>query len=88
MLRRISPMHTRGGATPRQKALMQTLKETQNALQGAYITFDSVSDPELTESCIYEIHALHAKMNYLLRSLKEEEQVAAAAAEGGRRKWI
>lgn len=87
MLRRISPIHQRGTASPSQKALMQSLQETQNALQGAYLTFDAVSDPELTEACIYEICALHARMNYLLRALKEEEQVAAAAAKGGKRTW-
>ena len=72
-----------------QAELRQSLASTRLALSQAYAAFDHVSDPELTESCIYEIRALQSRMNYLLRQLKDEETpLAAAAVKAGRAKWI
>ena len=51
----------------------------QNALNHAYAAFDYASDPELTEACIFEISSLKAKMNYLVRQIKELEVCAATA---------
>ena len=89
MLRRISPIHKQGRTTREQQELMQALQEAQTALQGAYLSFDALTDPELVESCIFEIRALQARINYLLRAMKEREQqdAAAAAGGGGRRRW-
>lgn len=90
MLRRISPIHKQGKATREQRELMQSLQEAQSALQSAYLSFDVLTDPELVESCIFEIRALQARINYLLRTMKEREQqdAAAAAGGGGKRKWV
>ena len=90
MLRHISPIHTQGRTTLEQQELMQALQEAQTALQGAYLSFDALTDPELVESCIFEIRALQARINYLLRAMKEREQqdAAAAAGGGGRRRWV
>ena len=45
-------------------------------------------DPELTEACIYEIQSLQARMNYLVRKIKELDRCAAAAARtAGRARW-
>ncbi len=90
MLRRISPIHKQGRTTREQQELMQALQEAQTALQGAYLSFDALTDPELVESCIFEIRALQARINYLLRAMKEREQqdAAAAAGGGGRRRWV
>ena len=90
MLRRISPIHKQGRTTREQHELMQALQEAQTALQGAYLSFDALTDPELVESCIFEIRALQARINYLLRAMKEREQqdAAAAAGGGGRRRWV
>ena len=72
-----------------QAELRRSLSDTRLALSQAYAAFDYVSDPELTESCIYEIRALQSRMNYILRQLKDgEEPVAAAAVKAGRAKWI
>ena len=71
--------------------LKTSLQETQTALDHAYIAFDYTSDPELTEACIFEIRSLQARMNYLLRQIKELELCtttavsAAAVRAGGRR---
>ena len=38
-------------------------------------------DPELVESCIYQISAVKARCNYLIRAIKERGPQAAAAAQ-------
>ena len=47
MLRRISPIHKQGGASREQRELMESLSQAQAALQHAYLSFDTLSDPEL-----------------------------------------
>ena len=42
--------------------------------------FDHALDPELVESCIYQISAVKARCNYLIRAIKERSPEAAAAA--------
>jgi hypothetical protein len=69
--------------------LMQELSSTRTALANAYEKFNFVSDPEMVDSCIYEINSLKAKYNYLFRKLKEQEPepeipcLAAGVMEGG-----
>ena len=70
--------------------LQQELHSTALALKEAYEKFNYVSEPELVEACVYEISALKARYNYLLRCIKERSSqaepafVAAAAMKGGR----
>ena len=46
-------------------------------------------DPELVESCIYQIKALKARYNYLLRLVKSHGSGAQAAGGiKGERRWI
>ena len=72
-----------------QKQLQQELSATNRALKEAYEKFNYVSEPELVEACVYEINALKARYNYLLRCIKERSSqsepafVAAAAMRGG-----
>ena len=76
---------------PALRELKTSLRETQTALDQAHAAFDYTSDPELTEACIYEIRSLQARMNYLLRQIKELEVCtatsvcASAVRAGGRR---
>ena len=51
--------------------LKQELLRTNDALKDAYIRFNCVCDSELIEASIYEISALKARCNYLLRRIKE-----------------
>ena len=90
MLRRISPIHQQGKASPEQAELMQSLQQAQRSLDHAYLAFDDLTEPELVESCIFEIRSLQARINYLLRRLKEQEsrEPQAASAGGGKRKWV
>ena len=90
-MKRISPIRTRQTDAPALLELKTSLQNTQNALSHAYTAFDYTSDPELTEACIFEIRSLQARMNYLLRQIKELEVCAATAVSaaavraGGRR---
>ncbi|MBQ1674510.1 MAG: DUF2508 family protein [Oscillospiraceae bacterium] len=65
--------------------LQRELQDTAQALRRAYERFNYVCDPELVESCVFEINALQAKYNYLLRLAKgpADSYVAALAAGGG-----
>ncbi len=72
-----------------QTQLQQELLATNQALKEAYEKFNYVSEPELVEACVYEISALKARYNYLLRCIKERTArpepafVAAGAMKGG-----
>ena len=72
-MKRISPIRARGAEAPALLELKTSLQETKSALSHAYTAFDYTSDPELTEACIYEIRSLQARMNYLVRQIKELE---------------
>ena len=89
-MKRISPIRSSRAEAPALLELKTSLQETQNALSHAYTAFDYASDPELTEACIYEIQSLQARINYLVRQIKEMEMCAATAvgAPAGRGRWI
>lgn len=69
---------------PELLALKAELSAAQGDLALAYRQFDQALDPELVESCIYQISAVKARCNYLIRSIKERSPDFAAAvrAEG------
>ena len=86
-MKRISPIRPNRSDSPALSALKQSLQDTQAELSLAYSAFDYASDPDLTDSCIFTIHALQSRMNYLVKQIKEQESFAAAA--GGRRiRWM
>ena len=90
-MKRISPIRARSTDAPALLELKTSLQETQSALNHAYTSFDYVSDPELTEACIFEIRALQARMNYLVRQIKDMEACSATAVTaraGGRGRWM
>ena len=73
---------------PRSSELREELWAANQELQDAYAAFNMVSDPELVEACVYQISALRARCNYLLRRLKalqppEQDACAAASLQGG-----
>ena len=61
--------------------LRSELLEAQGELAQAYRQFDQAVDPELVESCIYQISAVKARCNYLICAIKERGPQAAAAAQ-------
>ena len=46
------------------------LREIRDGLDRAYLCFNRSSDPELTDACIYEINALRARYDHVLRHIK------------------
>lgn len=65
---------------PHLLTLKAELLDAQAELACAYQRFDQAVDPELVESCIYQISAVKARCNYLIRAIKECGAGAAAAA--------
>ena len=65
-------------------ALKEELHSAQGSLSLAYRQFDQAVDPELVESCIYQINAEKARCNYLIRAIKERspEGYTAPRLEG------
>ena len=69
---------------PELLALREELQIAQGDLSLAYRQFNQALDPELVESCIYQISAVKARCNFLIRSIKERSpgSVAAAGVKG------
>ena len=69
---------------PELLALKEELQTAQGELAIAYRQFNQVTDPELVESCVYQISAVKARCNYLIRAIKErcpDSPLAAARFE-------
>ena len=64
--------------------LQAELLTAQGELSQAYRRFDQAVDPELVEACIYEINAVTARCNYLLRVIKERSGEAVSPRSGQR----
>lgn len=56
---------------PSDAELRRELTEINRQLKEAYDRFDYACEPELVEASIFEINALKAKYDYLLRCVKE-----------------
>ena len=56
--------------------LMQSLTQTRTLINQAYGCFNTTCDSDLIESYVYEINALQARYNYLLRRFKSLEGVS------------
>ena len=72
------PVFTRARPCPvqqEQQDLMNSLSQTRTLINQAYGCFNATSDSDLIESYVYEINALQARYNYLLRRFKALEQV-------------
>jgi len=55
--------------TPKQQ-LAQDLYLTKNALDTAYSNFENVVDPDLIDSCTYEIYAVQKRYKFLLEQAR------------------
>ena len=54
-----------------EKYLVSELLETRNALAVAYSNFENVTDPDLIDSCIYQVNSVQKRYNFLLERAKE-----------------
>lgn len=68
--------------------LKAELLAAQGDLALAYRQFDLATEPELIESCIYQISAGKARCDYLIRAIKERGPAVAAADPKGDGVWI
>lgn len=64
---------------PELEILKTELAAAQEDLAQAYRQFDLAVDPELVESCVYQISAVKARCNYLIRTIKGRCPNTAAA---------
>ena len=71
----MSPLLKKADASsiPEQLELLHALSQTRTLLNQAYGCFNSTCDSDLIESYVYEINALQARYNYLLRRFKALE---------------
>lgn len=60
------------------RQLMEGMRETRSQLNCAYAQFNAYSDPDLVDSCVYQINALQSRYSYFLRQMK----LLDAAREG------
>ena len=63
-------------------SLQAELRSAQLELACAYRQFNQAVDPELVESCVYQISAVKARCNYLIRAIKERTPNTLPAAAG------
>ena len=55
------------------RELVSSLARTRTLINQAYSGFNMARDSDLIESYVFEINALQARYNYLLRRVKELE---------------
>ena len=58
-----------------QDELVQELLITQQELYSAYADIENVIDPDLIDSCIYQLKAAQLKYKFLLNRVKSEENI-------------
>lgn len=56
------------------RELLENMADTRRQLDCAYAAFNQHSDPDLVESCVYEINALQSRYSYLVRRMKDLER--------------
>lgn len=49
---------------------LQEISEIRSQLHNAYSAFNSVTDPDMTDACIFEISALKSRYNYAVSRIK------------------
>lgn len=55
------------------RQLLEGMAATRRQLNQAYRSFNTYSDPDLVDSCVYEINALQSRYSYLVRMVKALE---------------
>lgn len=53
--------------------LLDDLKRTKSDLEQAYSNFENVIDPDLIDSCIYQVNATQLRYKFLLGRVKQIE---------------
>ena len=72
---------------PELAALKSALENAREDLNLAYQEFNHATDPEMVESCIYQISAVKARCNYLIRSIKAHSGSDTVAEQEVEQVW-
>jgi exonuclease VII small subunit len=59
---------------PNEDLLIKEINNTKLALEAAYSQFEYVIDPDLIDSCIFELNAIQNRYKYLLKQAKASEK--------------
>lgn len=57
--------------------LLLEIEEIKRSLETAHSNFENASDPDLVDSCIYEMNAIQYRYKYLLRQIQLIESPTA-----------
>ena len=57
--------------TYEEEYVVSELLQTRNALAAAYSNFENVTDPDLIDSCIYQVNSVQKRYKFLLDKAKE-----------------
>ena len=58
---------------PKDNYLINEINKTKIAMEAAYSNFQNVVDPDLIDSCIYELNAVQNRYKFLLKQAKETD---------------
>lgn len=56
-------------------ALITEINKTKIAMEAAYSNFQNVVDPDLIDSCIYELNAVQNRYKFLLKQAKAADKL-------------
>ena len=56
---------------PKDNYLINEINKTKIAMEAAYSNFQNVIDPDMIDSCIYEMNAVQNRYKFLLKQAKE-----------------
>ena len=62
------------------RQLMAGMQETRDQLNFAYAQFNTYTDPDLVDACVYQINALQSRYSYFVRQIKQLEAAAREEA--------
>ena len=68
--------------------LKADLYQAQEELQQAYNHLNLVVEPELVDACVYQISAIQARCNYLIRTIKTRLGATASAPAEEGATWV
>ncbi len=58
---------------PKDDYLIDEINKTKIAMEAAYSNFQNVVDPDLIDSCIYEMNAVQNRYRFLLKQAKSAD---------------
>lgn len=60
--------------------LLNEIEEIKQSLANAHSNFEYACDPDLVDSCIYEVNAIQYRYKYLLKEMRKVENLSKIQA--------